>query len=198
MGYAHGTKWSDALVQQKIEHVMEKLDLTTMPTRSMIVNVTGNQSLVNEITRSGGVIGWAERLGIEHRGIETTMGTRFEKTCMEFIQSKYDFNVEMMKAGYPYDLLVNDNIKIDVKSSRMYQGKHNMYTFNLEKRFPTCDIFVAYCIDEENRIIRTYVVPSKVLSGITQLSIGISKSKYDIYLDKWDVLLKYDEFYGSF
>ena len=103
-----------------------------------------------------------------------------------------------MPPRYPYDLLVGNNIKVDVKVSKMYNNTIKMYTFNLEKRFPTCDIFVAYCIDDNKNIVKTYVIPSAILSGITQLSVGIDKSKYDIYLDKWDIVDKYAKFYASF
>jgi len=198
MGYSHGTKWNDELIQKRIEIVMDKVGITTMPTQSMTTEVFGNTSLNDAISRSGGFIFWANKLGLEHMGIETVLGRDFETHCMMFIQDKFDVNVEEMPPRYPYDLLVGNNIKVDVKVSKMYNNTIKMYTFNLEKRFPTCDIFVAYCIDDNKNIVKTYVIPSAILSGITQLSVGIDKSKYDIYLDKWDIVDKYAKFYASF
>lgn len=197
MGYAHGTKWSDELIEVKIKEVMEDLGLSTMPTRSMIARTTGSGALNNAISRKGGFIVWADNLGIKHKGIQTAMGRELEERCMRFIQDEYGFNVKLMKQKYPYDLLVNDNIKIDVKSGKMYKGEFAMYTFNLEKRFPTCDIFVAYCLTENREILKTYVIPSKILSGKTQLSVGVHASKYDEYLDNWGCLEVYEDFYKS-
>lgn len=198
MGYSHGTKWNDELIQKRIEIVMDKVGITTMPTQSMTTEVFGNTSLNDAISRSGGFIFWANKLGLEHMGTETILGRNFEIYCNMFIQDKFDVNVEEMPPRYPYDLLVGNNIKVDVKVSKMYNNTIKMYTFNLEKRFPTCDIFVAYCIDDNKNIVKTYVIPSAILSGITQLSVGIDKSKYDIYLDKWDIVDKYAKFYASF
>lgn len=197
MGYTHGIKWTEELIEEKIRFVMEKVGIKTMPTQSITEDVIGNDSLNNAISRNGGFIFWADKLGIEHKGVETILGREFETHCSLTIQNQFDFNVEQMLGRYPYDLLVNKNIKIDVKVSRMYNNKIKMFTFNLEKQYPTCDLFVAYCIDDNKNIIKTYVIPSSILSGNTQLSIGIIKSKYDIYLDRWDLLIKYDEFYKT-
>jgi len=197
MGHSHGIKWNDELIKESIESVMEKVGIKTMPTQSMTEEVIGNSSLNNAISRNGGFIFWANKLGIEHMGIETTLGRDFETYCAMTIQQKFDFDVEQMAPRYPYDLLVNKNIKIDVKVSKMYNNRITMFTFNLEKQYPTCDLFVAYCIDDDKNIIKTYVIPSKVLSGNTQLSVGVSRSKYDIYLDNWGLLLKYNKFYNS-
>lgn len=197
MAYSHGKKWNNELIEKEIKFVMSKAEITTMPTQSILKEVTGNTALFNAISKSGGSIEWSKKLGIEHKGIETVLGEKFETYCKNFIIEKFDFEVESMKRGHPYDLIVNKNIKIDVKASRIYRNKLSFFTFNLEKQYPTCDIFVAYCISDDKKIIKTYVIPSKVLSGITQLSIGINKSKYDPYLDKWDLLIKYDEFYKT-
>ena len=45
MGYSHGTKWNDELIQKRIEIVMDKVGITTMPTQSMTTEVFGNTSL---------------------------------------------------------------------------------------------------------------------------------------------------------
>lgn len=73
-------------------------------------------------------------------------------------------------------------------------NKHSHYTFNLEKKNPTCDIYVAFCVDDYLNPIKTYVIPSKFLH-LTQLSIGRYKSKYDRFLDRWDYIDVFDKFY---
>ena len=197
MGHSHGIRWTNELIEKEIKKVMVAAGVNTMPTQSITSEIIGNQSLNNAISRSGGFIFWANRLGIEHLGIETVTGREFEKVCEESIVGKFDYSVEQMNAKYPYDLLVNDNIKIDVKVSKMYSSSFSMYTFNLEKRFPTCDIFVAYCISDNKKIIKTYVIPSKIMSGKTQLSMGVKTSKYDKYIDRWDLISKYNDFYDT-
>lgn len=197
MGYTHGKHWNEKMIEEEIRLVMKDAEIDTMPTQSIMKEYTGSLGLNNAISRSGGFIAWANRLNIEHKGLETVLGERFEDYCKNYMMEKLGLDVETMKRGHPYDLLVNKNIKVDVKTSRLYDKEFSCYTFNLEKRYPTCDVFVAYCISEGKEIIKTYVVPSKILSGLTQLSVGVTKSRYDIYLDKWDVIKKYDDFYKS-
>ena len=73
---------------------------------------------------------------------------------------------------------------------------YRYHSFNLEKNEPTCDVFILYCINEADEVYKTYVVPSCKFYGQTQVGItaeGISK--LDKYIDNWDLLLKYDDFY---
>ena len=49
-------------------------------------------------------------------------------------------------------------------------------------------------MDDNLNIVKTYVIPSKFLHK-TQLSIGVNKSKYDYFLDRWDYVEKFNSFY---
>jgi len=197
MVHSHGESWNDELIEKGIIDVMQKASISTMPTLSITNEILGNSSLSNAISKHGGFAFWAKKLGLEQLKCETRLGKEHESYCLNFIQYNFDFAVEQMTYNFPYDLLVESNIKIDVKVSRMYNKGFKYYTFNLEKKSPTCDIFVAYCIDDDKKIVKTYVIPSSVLSGKTQLSVGVIKSKYDKYLDNWELLNKYNKFYDS-
>lgn len=195
MGYAHGIRWTNEKIENAIKDVMKIAKINSMPTHSQMKDITGNEALSNAVSKHGGSKYWAQRLGIEIKTCESKIGYEFECECMSnLISNGYD--CELTKARYPYDLLVNRNIKIDVKCSNLFEGdKGKFYTFNLGKSMPTCDIFVCYCMDK-NIIQKVYVIPSCVLSGKTQLSIG-QKSKYDRYIDSWNVVKIYDSFYDS-
>lgn len=165
-----------------------------MPSCREIMDITHNHKLAVAIGKHGGYKHWAERLGLEIKKSETLFGKRYE-TALNSMLTTEGYKVEQMAMCYPYDLLVNDNIKIDVKSSTRYylKGKSYSYSFNLEKVNPTCDIYVCMCIDDNNVIEKVLIIPSKFLKQ-TQLCIGI-KSKYDIYQNRWDYITTYDDFY---
>ena len=74
----------------------------------------------------------------------------------------------------------------------------SFYTFNLEKKNPTCDIYICYCLNEIDEITKVYIVPSKVMYGKKQLSVGEVSSMYDIYKNNWEILKIYDDFYKQF
>lgn len=198
MGYTHGIEWSEELVIEKLKEVIEHLDLKTFPTKTEIISYFHNRALVAKIARYGGVKYWANRLGLPLKDCESKMGEKYEQMCLSKLQ-ELGFNVETMKARYPYDLAVNSHIKVDVKSGFLFKTKVNSsyYTFNLEKSFPSCDIFVVYCLNEDDTIRKTYVIPSVFLFGLTQLSMGVNNTKYEKFVDRWDYFDTYNKFYEN-
>jgi hypothetical protein len=193
MGYAYGTKWNDVLIEKGITDVMNKARIKTFPTHKQMYEVTGSMALTNAVSKHGGTRYWAEKLGLEIKPSESKFGEEFELKTMEYIKHM-GYLCKKTPVRYPYDILVENNIKVDVKCSNLYQGKNGeYYTFNLEKSMPTCDLFVCFCLTDE--LPKIYVIPSIVLSGNTQLSIGKNTSKYDKYLDQWVYFRRYDEFY---
>lgn len=187
-------KWTEELIQEGILDVMQKAEIKTMPTSNLINKITGRYCLSVAIQKHGGFVYWASKLGLDMSNCETRVGQSFENICKSTL-IQYGYDCASMSARYPYDILA-DFVKIDVKLSNLYMGKQgDFYTFNLEKSNPTCDIFVAYCINEQKDILKTYIIPAVVLQGKTQLSIGKTNSKYDKYIDGWDIIEQYNEFY---
>lgn len=196
MGYGHITRWNDENIENAIKEVMEIAKIDVMPTHTTIFSVTGNYGLTNAIRRHGGSRYWAEKLGLEIKPCESEIGFKYECECMNFL-TELGYDCELTKVRYPYDIILNNNIKIDVKCGNLYRGiQGNYYTFSLEKSKPTCDVYVCYCV-KDNKKQKVYVIPSCVLSSKTQLSIGEKRSKYDKYIDNWKILKKYDEFYSE-
>lgn len=195
MGYSHGNQWTEKNIEIAIKEVMSKAKINTMPTHTVMKEITGNEALSNAVRRHGGSKYWANKLGIESKVCESKIGYEYE--CELSYLTALDYDSELTKARYPYDILVNNNIKIDVKCGNLYHGTAgNYYTFNLEKSKPTCDVYVCYCVNDDV-VQKVYVIPSCVLSGKTQLSVGVEKSKYDKYINAWNIISKYDDFYKS-
>ena len=83
-----------------------------------------------------------------------------------------------MSQNFPYDLLVNDCLKVDVKSSHLYEGKEgNFYTYRTGKKFATCDVYILVALDANDEIARTYILPSSIVMNNIQISIGEHSSK---------------------
>ena len=193
MGYAHGIKWDDALIENGIIAVMNKSKIKTFPTHKQMDELTGSMALSNAVSKHGGTHYWAKKLGLDTKPCESKFGEEYELKVMDYIKH-FGYRCEKTPVRYPYDLLVENNIKVDIKCSNLYHGKQGeFYTFNLEKTMPTCDIFVCICLT--GALPRTYVIPSSVLSGKTQLSIGKETSIYDKYISQWVYFRKFNEFY---
>lgn len=195
MGYAHGTKWTDEKIENEIYNVINVLNIDRMPTKTEIGIVTKNHGLNNKISRSGGYKYWANKLGLDIKDSETRLGQEWEVYTKNIIESR-GYYVEKMTTRHPYDLLINNNIKVDVKVSNYYHGKGFKYhTFNLENKYHNCDIFICIGLDELGQVVKCLVIPSKYLMNKKQLSIGIH-SRYDKFNNAWSYIEKYSEFYS--
>jgi hypothetical protein len=198
MAYAHGRKWTEQAVIDEIMGMVESLKLKSFPTHSQMQKHFGNSALTVKISKSGGTKYWANKVNLPILNCESELGNDFELFCMDKLIS-IGYDCEQMKPRYPYDIAVNGCIKVDVKSGFAFEnyGKTKYFTFNLEKRNPTCDIYVIFCLNQDKSILKTYVIPSKFLLGKTQLALGFTESKNDIFIDKWDYFEKYNNFYST-
>ena len=197
MGYVKGIKWNDDLIAKEILNIKDKLEIDCMPSYGQINKIRKSTDLSNKIAKTGGINKWAKKLNLKIIKSETRIGKRGEKIIEEILKTKgYDVkNVSEKK--FPYDLIVNNDIKIDVKLSHLYKGCNgNFYSCNLEKKIPTCDLYIIICENDDMSINKILIIPSKFLH-ITQLSIGEIESKYNKYIDRWDYIETYNKFYNS-
>ena len=198
MGYSHGNKWTDEAIKNGIEEVIIALNLNRMPSNKEVKEIIGNSGLSNDISRNGGFRVWAEKLNLDIKESETSLGNDYEFIVKEILE-ELGYDVEKMTTKHPYDLLINDNLKVDVKVSRYYkanEGDFKYHTFNLEKIYHNCDIFILVCLNEEDEIVKLLIIPSKYLMGKKQVSVGVS-SKYDRFNKKFECIDKYVQFYNE-
>jgi hypothetical protein len=190
--------WTDDLIETEIKNVMKALNINRMPSSVEIERIAQNNKLTNAIARHGGFNFWSEKLNLKQSKCETRLGQFGEYYIKELLESK-GYIVEKMGIKHPYDLLVNENVKIDVKTSKIYKPTNeswSSYSFNLEKEKPTCDIYVFTCLANEKEVNKILVIPSKFLHQ-TQLCISTGKTKYDMYKNRWDYIEQYDKFYKT-
>ncbi|GMX64525.1 hypothetical protein Elgi_37940 [Paenibacillus elgii] len=188
-------KWNDELIEQEIFKVIKSLQIDRMPSRSEIKSVAQDEALHNKICKTLGYKGWSEKLNLEIKDSETKLGQSIEEIAIAMLISK-KYNVKRMTAKYPFDLLINGNVKVDVKSGRAYDLRGSRcHTFGINKKYSACDIYLIFALSEVGEIERIFVIPSSKLKIVT-MSIG-ENTKYNIYKDRWDYLNTYDNFYKS-
>ena len=195
MGYVKGIRWSDDLIEAEIQKLVKDMGTPHMPSNSELVKMVGNFSLSNAIARHGGFNYWATKLGLSQKSSETKLGIEFERICKNQLEDRGCNNVELTPIKFPYDILIDNSLKIDVKCANLYinpKDGYSFYTFHLEHNKPYCDIYICYTLNDDGSILNTYIIPSKLLK-IRQLTIA--GSKYDKYKDRWDYVDKYLDFY---
>lgn len=200
MGYAHGTQWSEELITDKINRVIHTLGLNRFPTQHEMRDFYGNYSLAVKISKTGGAKYWANKMGYVVKRCESEFGEHFEMYVINDIRIHTGLESYKTKTRYPYDIVTNKHIKVDVKSSTINKNKqgYSYFSFNLEKREPTCDIYLLYCINDSNEPYKTLIVPSCYTYGQTQICITANKnSKWDKYKNNWKLFDLYNKFYAD-
>lgn len=188
-------KWYDDYISQCIREVMNDLSLDCMPTQIQIRKSKYGFGLNNAINRGYGYLSWTQKLNLPSRKTLYNQGLQYENYIKEILLNK-GYQVKSMSANHPYDLLINGNVKIDVKSSTPnYLTGSRVHCFGINKRIPTCDLYIACAIDEVSKIEKIMIIPSSLLKVVT-LTMG-KDSKYNRYIDRWDYIKQYDEFYKS-
>jgi len=195
MGYTVGIRWNDEEIKKQIFITMDALNIKRMPSASEIKIVQGNGTLSNAIRRNGGFYKWSDNLGLEVENCETQTGKGYEMIAANMIENK-GYKVARMTTKYPFDLLVNDNISIDVKVAKQYENRGSlMHTVGINKKYATCDLYLIFLLDISGNLERTLIIPGNELKH-TSLNLG-KDSIYNKYIDRWDYLDKFNNFYAQ-
>jgi len=193
LGYVYGTMWTEKLIVSEIEKAMSMLNISHMPSRMEMKISLSNDALANKIARSGGFRYWANKLNLTEKESETKLGQEYEANAMELIKSR-GYLIDRMTTKCPFDLLVNGNIRIDVKVGNPGHVRGSrVHTFRTAKKFATCDLYMIFALKEDSSVEKLFLIPGNDLQVVT-MCIG-NKSKYDKYIDRWDLLEQYDKFY---
>lgn len=194
MGYAFGEHWTQEKILQSVKDCMDATGLTRMPSRSELSGYYGNNKVTNAIKRfPGGYYKVAELLKIEMKESETQFGKYGEELAIKLLK-EHGFSVERMTTRYVYDLYVNGSVKVDVKTARPSRANKSFcYSFNLEKRFPTCDVYFLIAKNEEKESI--YIVPASI--NQTQIGLGTGTTVYSKYQDRYDIIADMSKAFAS-
>lgn len=186
------SRYSEEQIIAEIEKVRCALNIDHMPSRSEINLVTKATWLTNIVMKTGGFRFWAERLNLKIKDSETEFGYKYEKITQEHL-IEMGHKAELTPVKFPYDILVDGVTKIDVKAGNKYHCPTgtSWFTFNLEAVYPKCDFLITYCI-EDGEIKVTYIIPSHIMLGHKQLSMG-ENTVYQKYADRWDLIERHSE-----
>ena len=146
MGYTHGKKWTQNKIMTEIMDAMRKLEIERMPTVSELKNINMG-GLSNAISKSHGFEWWAEALKLPTRASKTGLGKKYEKIFANIVYKKLKCKSQQMSTKFPYDVLVEELVKVDVKCGFAYaNGKAGtFYTFNLENSNMRSDFLACFC-----------------------------------------------------
>lgn len=183
-------KWTYEEIEKSIYSVANSLGIKRMPTYHDIISEEGN-SLSNAIVRTLGYKGWAERLKLSIKESETSFGQSTED-MVEKLLNKQGFHTYQMGTIAPYDILVNQNIRIDVKSATL---RGNSHTYALGSKPHCCDIYICVGFDENrNDIMDILIIPFTEAKTQT-ITVRNRKGKYMKFKDRWGLISEFSTFF---
>lgn len=186
-------KWTEEKITEEIMAIAKRFDPPRMPSSAETKEMFGSYGLSNAITKSGGYAHWAKRLDLAQGNSETAIGVRGEQEIAIQLQSM-GFSVQATSAKFPYDLLVDGCVKIDVKTANTsYVKGCPVHAFRLAKPQQTCDLYILYEIDTEN----VYVVPAHKLHGQVQVDMGIESRMYRPYKSAFALITELSSAYQA-
>lgn len=189
----YGRVWTEERVKEEILDSIRILAIDRMPTAQELVSL-GRNDLHCKISKTKRYSGWANELGLKLKACETRTGQAYESKAKDMLLQQ-GYSVERMSTKYPYDLLVNGHLKVDVKvaNPHMLRGESRVHTFSIHKVKQTCDLYVLIALDESEQFERIFIIPSHVLNVVT-LCVG-RESKWNAYVNRWDLVKTYDDFF---
>ena len=190
--------WDDESIETELRNMILEMGINRMPSASEMKSFSDDNRLLNAINKNGGFRYWSKKIDMNMKSSDSLHGWIYEDMVQSILETR-GYNVERMTTRYPYDMLINSSVKIDVKGSKKYMGSTgNFYSFNLEKNCATCDIFILCLIGSKDDIDKIFIIPSSIVQHNTQISIGEITSKYMRYVDRFDILDRYSTFFNGF
>lgn len=178
-------KWDEGTIEQTIFLVIEELKLDRFPTAIEMQNVTGDRGLVTAVSKYGGFPYWAKQLNLEQKDSKSKAAMRCEKYVFELLRNHLvPKTMRLTSYKFPYDILYNDKIKIEVKFSNIKDGR---YRFFLPK-MPKSDVTILVCYDQDKKET-VYVIPSHMLKNQHIVINDNDKySKYKKWIDRYSII----------
>jgi hypothetical protein len=187
-------KWTEEMIEAKIRQIASEFMPARMPTNREVIEITGNHALSVAIQKNGGYEFWAKKLGLEQKYSESRIGLEYERRIAEKLR-KAGHVVEETSVKHPYDLLIDGCVKVDVKVANTSKVRgSDVHAYRLSKKHHTCDFYIC-CENDAFKDI--YVIPANMVSGQTQIDMGVHSRKYEHYKDAFYLIDDAAKFYKS-
>jgi hypothetical protein len=170
--------WTAERIETELRGVAEALG--SFPTTADL-RATGRNDLSCAVTKAGGLIQWAERLGFDRKPSDSDFGWEGEKSFASLctVQGLSVERSNGVKA--PWDMTINGALRIDVKTARWHVYRvTGGWHFRVGKR-PQADVVVLYQADRGD----FYGVPWWACPT-TNITLMESGGKYAPFKNNWD------------
>jgi hypothetical protein len=188
--------WNNQRIEEQIRRSISVLQINRMPTAQELTSI-GRNDLHCAISKSTQKYsGWAKDLNLQLKSCDTRTGQKYELEAENLLVQR-GYKVGQMTTKFPYDILVEDFLKVDVKAGKAYTNFGERYfTFRIAKEKPTCDIYFCFTLDESEKIENILIIPSHFVK-VKTLTFRDNNVKWMSFKDKWLYIDQYLEFFKT-
>ena len=173
-------KWTDDIVTTELRQIATSLG--HFPSARELREI-GKENLLQAMNKRGGIAKFVPAVGIARQHSDSDTGWEGEAMVKEILEAN-GFNVS--KPGgvkHPFDLLVHDSLRVDVKAARFAEYGHSKGWFYRIGKMPQADIIILVQLD--TRAI--YGLPWQVCP-YTNVTISRTGGIYARYLNNFDLI----------
>jgi|GEM_PF-2495214 len=115
----------------------------------------GRGDLANQVSKRGGFLNWSKRIGIGRQTSESDVGWEGEEAAASRLESLGFSVVRRDGVKCPFDLLVDNVLRVDVKAARFCRYGYCSGWFYRSGKHPQSDVILLWQLDTQN----FYVLP---------------------------------------
>jgi hypothetical protein len=180
LGFVPKVSWNKELVLKELRPICESLG--SMPSSQYLKSI-GRNDLSCAIVRQGGFENIASLIGFAREHSDSDTGWDGEKALLSLFLEKGFKCERSVSLKAPHDLLINDLIRIDVKSANYAEyGPSKGWFYRIGKE-AQADIIALYEIDRGN----VYFIPWNICPK-TNITISVSGGKYKNFKNRFDLI----------
>lgn len=174
--------WTDEMIASEILSISNGSG--QMPTCSYLKSL-GRNDLMCQITRRGGVLAWAKRLGLSRDQSDSDVGWDGEKIAIDLLKLN-GFEAEKTNGvKYPFDIVVDNIIRVDVKTAKYAEYGPSKGWFYRIGKTPQADVIALLQIDTNDIFfVPWYSCPT------TNITVNRKDGKYEPYRNNYESLRK--------
>ena len=174
------TKWTDEVIEQELRVIIEATG--SFPTNTVLCSI-GRFDLASAMVKSGGFVKWSEKFGVQRQS-DSDFGWAGEEAFAKLCRSVGLETTRVTGVRSPYDLLILDTLRVDVKTASFAQyGKKSGGWFYGIGKYPQADLIVLYQADTGDFFgLPWWVCPT---SNVTIRRID---GMYARYLNNWRLI----------
>jgi hypothetical protein len=172
--------WTDNLIETDLRAIVEQTG--SFPAASTLRKM-GRNDLCCAMTRHGGVIVWASRLGMKRGYSDSDFGWQGESAAQLLFQSQGITCEKLDGVKSPYDLLADHALRVDVKTAKFAEyGACRGWFYRIGKHIQA-DLIFLYQMDTNDFYgLPWWACPS------TNITVARDGGKYAAYRNCWDLI----------